>query len=393
MLMMKDQREDDDLFALAGITKNAFEDKWEFVASTAASTTATKCQPPLPSPPKTTTTPTTPTPRTTATSKAATTQGRSVNDEDKASSHATPTPSPLTDDPNDTANTLKQKKKNHKKKKRSKSTTSVNDDSPREDLHVQWGTVEQLRFTRMVGLDAVPSDGFFPLGLGDFEDKCCFTVDELFARQQLREHLALQELEQRKATQQLPTRASTRIRKGSFDLAESPKDKDKEKEKKHSSLSPKAKSEGERIELLRDFVEISQSNNAIHVELESLRNSRDCVGCTCKPLKPDKLNVGKLKMELMARKHLLQDAAINVEKLKKNDLLHYLKEVLKSCPTCISNDCECFRMEIPCAGNACDCVFRPGESESCTNVFGSRTFDPDRVSDYRQKILQDIIKP
>lgn len=292
----------------------------------------------------------------------------------------------------------KHKAKRSRKKKRTKSNGN---EATKKDLHIQWGQVEQYVFARSLGWDAVPSHGMFPLGLGDYEEKCCFTVDELFAQQQLKEYLAMQQLEEsqtkahlkKQAMAQQPIRTSPRIRKDSFDLSSDSSFKDDKPKAKSNDNSPRPKSEHERMELLKEFIDISQKrhDDSVHKELEDVRDSRNNIGCTCKPLKLDKLNVGKLKSEILSRKHLLKDPKIDVEKLKKNELINFLREVLKECPTCIAENCECVRLEIPCAGNACDCVYRPGESESCTNPFGSVTFDPEKVKAYRQRILDEYV--
>ena len=44
--------------------------------------------------------------------------------------------------------------------------------------------------------------------------------------------------------------------------------------------------------------------------------------------------------------------------------------------------------EISCSAAACDCVYRPGEAESCENPYGNHNFDADRVKQYRQQILE-----
>ncbi len=288
------------------------------------------------------------------------------------------------------------KKKRIRKKKHTKTINS------KKDLHIRWGQVQQFIFNRNFGNDAVPSHGLYPLGLGDYEETCSFTVDELFAKKQLKAFLSIQEVEEPSAKLNLtkkqssssqPTRSSPRIRKDSFDLPESAVKDEKTKaiksNEKINAMRPKL--EHERIELLKEFVDVSNKDygEILHKELEQLRDSRDCVGCSCKPLKVDKLNVGKLKSELLHRKHLIKDC-VDVEKMKKTELITYLKEALKECPTCIAENCDCVKMGIACAGNACDCVFRPGESESCSNPYGSFTFDPDKVNAYRQHILEGM---
>jgi hypothetical protein len=407
----------DDLFELGGVIKNASEDRWEFKTNkviqtnetaiisnmvvhssrTSSTNTASSCQVMQTIVNESNSTQIHGNMNGDISAVCTSTTGESISmhlteepttvHHDLSNSSVDPT---LDEHDEEKDSKQQQRKRASRKKKRTKSNSNCN----KKDLRVEWGQVEQLVFSRSFGLDAIPTHGMFPLGLGDFEERCCFTVDELFAQQQFKSFLASQQVDESpKSSVKQPTRSSPRIRKDSFDLTDSNSKGDNSKASaKDKSSAPRPKSEQERIELLKEFIDISQKHHGepLHKELEEVRDSRENVGCSCKPLKLDKLNVSKLKSELLQRRHLIKNSSVDIEKLKKNELINFLRDVLKECPTCVVENCECVRDGIPCAGNACDCVYRPGESESCTNPFGSVTFDHDKVKAYRQRILEQV---
>ena len=293
-----------------------------------------------------------------------------------------------------------------------------------------WGQVEEYCFSRSLSYDAVPSKGLYPLGLGELVEQCCFTVDELFAQQQYQQFLAAQQASlqlppppppvaivspttgKKKSTTSTTTTATTntttnttvvsksRERKDSFDLTQIDHSSSTStttsttSETVSISRSPQVKAESERMQMLREVVDVSKKNTdgkGLHQELETIRKSREHYGCSCKPVKLDKLNVAKLKSELQHRRHLINPSFTeDVEKLKKTELMHYLKEALKACPSCIVDQCECIEAGIPCSANACDCVYRPGEPESCENPLGNKSYNEEHVKEYRQRILAQV---
>ena len=91
-------------------------------------------------------------------------------------------------------------------------------------------------------------------------------------------------------------------------------------------------------------------------ELKQLRSTRDQSGCSCKPTKVDKLSNGKIKSELVANGHLIGLNHADIDTLSKAELTLKMKEVLKHCPMCISNACECVQQGIGCFAEVCGCI-------------------------------------
>jgi len=74
--------------------------------------------------------------------------------------------------------------------------------------------------------------------------------------------------------------------------------------------------------------------------------NRDKTGCSCKPVKIDKLSVGKIKSELSLHGHLIGLAREDVDKLTKAELTSKMREVLKNCPMCVASNCECVKLGV-----------------------------------------------
>eukprot|EP00600_Ochromonadales_sp_CCMP1393_P002686 CAMPEP_0174990790 /NCGR_PEP_ID=MMETSP0004_2-20121128/21519_1 /TAXON_ID=420556 /ORGANISM="Ochromonas sp., Strain CCMP1393" /LENGTH=505 /DNA_ID=CAMNT_0016244441 /DNA_START=116 /DNA_END=1633 /DNA_ORIENTATION=- len=130
-------------------------------------------------------------------------------------------------------------------------------------------------------------------------------------------------------------------------------------------------------------------------ELKMIKSSRDEGGCNCKQVKLDKLSVAKLRAELISNGHLIGyiGTAETVEKMSKAELTHLVRDVLKKCVICVTNDCYCVQNGLQCSGQLCACLrggHRPGQAQSCANPSGVEVFEPERVKEYRANILNNI---
>jgi len=97
-----------------------------------------------------------------------------------------------------------------------------------------------------------------------------------------------------------------------------------------------------------------------------------------------------------------------IEKMKKAELIQQLKEYTKyNCQLCITNECECVALNIPCSMMTCHCIRSPHivvmegnanaiddmhqmQGESCANPHGRDIFDPEKVGNYRQQVLSAL---
>lgn len=353
--------------------------------------------------------------------------------------------------------TAKAKKKKPKKKKTAAKSN---------DRHLQWGSAEQICFTRSIGYDRIPNKGSYPIGLGTETERVRSTVDELYAAQQ--QHLLQRAIAKgldltsaSKHTQAVPpppaqspsvsVNVSAPQVPPPHGVQDSPQVSQKAKKShrkrsnsvssvdsnpsvastapapsKHGSvdiLKPletrqfdykpttnplfQALGEDERIALLTsstvDIVHEPGSNanplTEVNNEIKMLKSDRDSSGCSCKHTKIDKLSIAKLRQELLANGHLIcyEGTPAEVEKLSKADLTNVVKKVLKECVLCTANNCECFQQGIPCSAQLCGCLrsgHNPGQAQACANPAGRDMYDPDRVNEYRRKILAELsIKP
>lgn len=260
---------------------------------------------------------------------------------------------------------------------------------------IHWGSVEVISFPRTVGYHCVPNKGLHPLGLCmDAVSKESLTIDEY----------------QLNYDSDLLARSNNLFIKSkarkSFDITSETLHVDKKFETrqfdyKSGSINPlfQATIEEERIILLGNIrersgsfselvpPEISDSNR----EIKSIRSSRDNTGCSCRPVKLDKLSVSKMKSELFIHGHSVGITDKDeIEKLSKADLTSKLRDALKFCELCVTNNCECVQYGIPCSAETCGCLrgaHHQGQKLACHNSYGQLIFNPDEVKTYRQKIL------
>jgi hypothetical protein len=128
----------------------------------------------------------------------------------------------------------------------------------------------------------------------------------------------------------------------------------------------------------------------VNRELKAIRESRDMgSGCACKPIKVDKLSVGRVREELCRLMPALQPAQAEV--MPKQQAQAALKEVLRSCDLCVEQSCACVAAQIPCSAETCGCLKRgSGHGQNCVNEFGNWSFDADQVNKYRSSVLQRL---
>lgn len=264
---------------------------------------------------------------------------------------------------------LKNKKKREQKKKKQEMTRHTLNSNK-----VTFGTVEEILFSREISYDAIPSKGAYPLGLGDFESRGNIQeVDAYCAEQQriLRVRSASFEntATSSSSSNSLPG-LLTGIVEAELETIES-RQYDYKQGKRNLLFEPT--SEEERLVILGSFISGSGMRKAhthqeseilghhsigthshpiadLNRDVRNIRATRDSTGCTCKALKVDKLSVIKMKAELFAHGHLVGFCSKEaVEKLSKTELISTVKDMLKLCPLCTENNCECVQLGIPCS--------------------------------------------
>lgn len=116
-----------------------------------------------------------------------------------------------------------------------------------------------------------------------------------------------------------------------------------------SSFSSKATSTSTPLSPPKHLSDLIKDLKEIQISRESSGN-----GCSCKPMKVEKLSVSKMKTELVASgQYDLKD----VDKLSKADLIAKLRDVVRDCVMCTSNSCSCVMMGLPCSAQSqCGCL-------------------------------------
>jgi hypothetical protein len=325
------------------------------------------------------------------------------------------------------------KKKSKKKKTAAKSAEKC----------VKWGTVEQICFSRSIGYDVIPNKGVYPIGLGVEKERVHSTVDQLYIAQQqslLQRAVAMgvqfksvePEVPPPPAPVQSPspqvtvskgrknhrTRSSSVSSVGSVEAeASAPaavsvttglnvlQTLETRQYDYKTTTNPlfAPLGEDERIALLTSAtVDIVHDPNfssnpltEINNEIKTLKANRDSGGCNCKHMKADKMSVAKLKSELVANKHLIcyEATPAEIEKLPKAELMKKVKETLKQCVLCVENDCQCVQLGIQCSAQLCGCLrggHHPGQAQSCANALGVDVYDLARVKQYRKTVLDRL---
>lgn len=156
---------------------------------------------------------------------------------------------------------------------------------------------------------------------------------------------------------------------------------------------------------------------SLNKELVDIRKSREDVGCNCKQIKLDKLNVNKLRQALIAYQETIQPSSSlpssgqdssstaenqqqgqfyeilsskQIDSLSKSELINRLRGIYKSCPLCVINDCACVISGVGCHSNVCCCFRAGGVKHNCENPEGYRIYNADAVKEYRKGYLTAV---
>ena len=413
---------EEDIFTMAGLTKNNFLGRWDFLFTSPFTARA---------------------PETETHTAGSTEDDRmklidsidienlSVSEPSTPAHKAARTGTP-SQEPAAAVGESKTKKKKSKKKKSSLKSN---------DKAVKWGNVEQVCFSRSIGYDRIPNKGSYPLGLGQETERIECTVDELFTAQQqyLLQKAVAKGLIFKTPDSSIPpppiqpspkltsgkgkksrSRSNSVTSVGSVDstppelppIPESTDALDILQPLETRQFDYKSKSnplfmplgEAERIALLTsDTVDIPVDPDhqfvnpltEINNEIKQLKSQRESAGCNCKHTKTDKLSIAKLRAELLSNGHLIcyEGTTEDVEKLSKAELTLKVKDVLKMCVLCVTNDCQCVQMGLPCSAQVCGCLrggHHPGQAQSCANPDGQDLYDPARVKEYRRNVLAGV---
>ena len=287
-----------------------------------------------------------------------------------------------------------------KKKKNRKKKIKTNE----KNCKLTWGNVTEVLFTRAVSYDSVPNNGGYPIALGNEEDREVFSLDDYMSLQQSKLIARSQKLgidiTVACPTSSLESSTKDKIlhlesrqhdyKKGSNPLFRPLSESERSDILKGGNILAKEINAGnisrQRSDSMVDDYTIDLSN--LNKELKSIRTTRDDTGCSCKPTKVDKLSNGKMKSELIANCHLIGMEKSEIESLSKVELTNKMKEMLKQCPLCVSNNCECVKLGIPCFAEVCGCISKRGAvSQTCDNPNGQIAFDPDEVLEYRSQYI------
>ena len=288
-----------------------------------------------------------------------------------------------------------------KKKKTRKKKVKTNE----KRCKLKWGDVTEVLFSRAVSYDSVPNNGGYPIALGDEEGQESYSIDDYISLQQSKLILRSQELgmditvpsssSSEEATDKILHLESRQhdYKKGSNPLFRPLSESERSEILKGGNVLAKEINAGnmsrQRSDSMVDDYTIDLSN--LNKELKNIRCTRDQTGCSCKPMKVDKLSNGKMKSELIRNCHLIGLDKGEVESLSKAELSNKMKEMLKECPICISNNCECVKLGIPCFAEVCGCISKRGAvSQICNNPEGQIVFDPDEVLDYRSQFVRVV---
>ncbi|CAB1110142.1 unnamed protein product [Ectocarpus sp. CCAP 1310/34] len=137
-----------------------------------------------------------------------------------------------------------------------------------------------------------------------------------------------------------------------------------------------------------DFVDKSQEAS---VELTALRDSRqNSQGCSCSHVRPDKLNLAKLRAELTKRRVGLKASG------SKKDLVKVLQEAMrqdeeknggKALKVCRSEECQCVQDGVECHADLCSCCKGPSIGEKDAH-HGGNCGNPEGVYAYSSSVVR-----
>eukprot|EP01038_Epipyxis_sp_PR26KG_P010850 gene10850-14566_t len=291
------------------------------------------------------------------------------------------------------------------KKKRMKKKAKEIAKHAKESRHVSWGSVEEICFTRSLGFSSIPNQGEYPCGLGCEIERQIYSIEDLFMYQQA-------QLMEKARILCLPSPNIHNFADSSLNgnhhymatLFET-----RQYDYRHGVKNPLFTTfpENERIKVImacKSEWSPAYENQAdrtkdsflsdINKEIKAIQSSRSTGGCSCRAVKLDKLSITKMRSELLNHGHLISlTNKDEINQLSKSDLTHKVRDVLKQCVLCALNNCECMQLDVSCIGALCGCLrggLRAGHSQSCANPNGRDTFDEERVTLFRKKLLSDL---
>lgn len=270
----------------------------------------------------------------------------------------------------ETHNGKKSKSKKKKRKSRNRSNSIAS-----SSKSVSWGEVEEILFTREQGIGAVPSSGLYPLGLGTevLDARDIVSVDH---------HVSMGQV--RLIERALKLGICVDQNDNEYECLET-----RQFDYRHGK-NPlfHASNEDERISLLGDIARprsrsrsssIGSSEDTIHTindsnkDIIDIRNSRKVsAGCSCKAVKVDKLSVTKLRQELLNNQDKIALNASEIQALGKAELANQVRDMLHSCPMCVSNNCMCYQAGIGCHPEVCGCS-KHKNHQACANTLDRKS--------------------
>lgn len=317
----------------------------------------------------------------------------------------------------------KKKKKNRKRKKQQNKISNqvTTTTAPKKDAkRIQFESVSITCFDRCLGMDGVPLDGGWPLGLSEEIARSTVTVEEYEATKQERllqrwkKCFPLLEIpDSVLETRQWDYKQSARnplfglvtekhrmaLLLGEQDFNEilcEKYEKDRQKSKDNSKNSPKknqnsgrggggpklhstrsrsgsgSSNHGERYNEIFNEYEVHQVRNSLE-KLRTMRTQEEARGCSCRRLEvyippPDaagkkashrRLSAQKVKEELRKR-----HALTNNTNMKREELELLLHDLVAQEPCCRDDNCTCVKNGIDCQSDSCACWHASHQSSS-----------------------------
>lgn len=128
----------------------------------------------------------------------------------------------------------------------------------------------------------------------------------------------------------------------------------------------------------------------VNKTIRAIQDSRDKVGCSCKPLKVDKLSIAKMRSEVHTHLAAFPDLQKrDIEGLSKADLAARVRELYKGRCLCSDQACECSADGVSCNDQSCACMGKG--SRLCANPSGAHAYDLDKVSTYARYVFYSLV--
>lgn len=247
--------------------------------------------------------------------------------------------------------------------------------------HISFGTVSERDYERQIGgSSAVPLEGAWPLGLSwKYTKKEVISVEEFEKKYNLINYIFYRkEIDISNRIDKLPNH------KKQYATGET------------RQMCHRAKSnpiftfltEKQRKELFINYFQDNEDNNALislesdnnHecIELNSIRESRQNVGCNCRSIQKHKLS-NKKKLEFLKLWNVEVKKGDDINQLYNDNLSKNNKQCLHNCP-CEMNGIECHYLVCNCCDKKMD----------CENKFGVHNYEENIVKQFRYKTLNNI---